>query len=125
MTSLEQIDFVLFYIKEKIQYGGSYGFKNIWFHVEKTPETDITTPTLLKEILKRLLDDGFITETTHPEAQNVYHLTFKGVLFQGYKKEAFNKRVKNTLYIVSLVAVIIAGLYYSLEIYKSLIQLFC
>lgn len=125
MTPLKQIDFVFFYLKEKIQVGGSWGYQNIWSYVERTPETGITTPSLLRDILNRLVDDDFITETILPESQPVYRLTFKGALFVGYNKTEFNEKVKNILYIVSLVAIIIAGIYYALEIYKYLAPLSC
>ena len=124
MTPLEKIDFVFFYIKEHTQFGGCVSEFAIQDRVKKTPETKIT-PTLLKEIINRLKTDKFITELILPEAQPVYHSTFEGVLFQGYKKKAFNERVKNILYSVSLVAVIIAGLYYLIEVYKDLTQLSC
>jgi len=123
MTPLDKIDFVFFYLKDKIEIGGSWGYYNIWNHVEKTPTTGIASQKLLREILTRLTEDGFITEITQPEAQSTYHLTFKGVLFQGYKKKALNTKIKNALYLASLVAVIIAGLYYLLEIYKDIIEI--
>ena len=124
MTPLEKIDFVFFYIKEHTQFGGSVSEFAIQDRVKKTPETKIT-PTLLKEIINRLKTDKFITELILPEAQPVYHSTFEGVLILGYKMKAFNERVKNILYSVSLVAVIIAGLYYLIEVYKDLTQLSC
>ena len=124
MKPLEQIDFVFFYIKEHTQSGGSVSEFAIKDRVERTPEKNIT-PTLLKEIINRLKTDKFITDVILPETQPIYNLTFEGVLFRGYEKEAFNKRIKNILYSVSLIAVIIAGLYYLIEIYKDIVELSC
>ena len=141
MTSLEQIDFVFFHIKSKIQYGGSYGYQNIWFYVEATPETKIN-PTLLKEILKRLIEDGLVTETIYPETQPVYHVTFKGVIFDGYNKSYLELREKeqfddytqkqntrngeylNRLTLILAIVTSIAAIYYILEIFNNFFSIY-
>lgn len=91
MTPLEKIDFIFLYLKDKTQYGGSWGYHNIENHVVKTPEADISI-TLLKEILERLKRDKLITESPLTQDQSVYHLTFDGVLFEGYKKAELNRQ---------------------------------
>ena len=86
MTPLEKIDFIFLYLKEQTQYGGSWGYQNVENRVLKTPEAEISI-TLLKEILERLKRDNFITETPVTSGVSVYHLTFEGVLFDGYQKQ--------------------------------------
>lgn len=133
MTPYEQIDFVFFYLKEKIQYGGSYGYQNILNRVIATPEANIKV-TLLNEILLRLEQDGFITKSIIPNAQPVYQITFKGLLFDGYTKshQALNEKerfenyvqsqnIKNGKYLNRLTLILaivtgIAAVYYILEI---------
>lgn len=137
MTPLEQIDFVFFHVKSKIKYGGSYGYQNIWFYVDATPEANIN-PTLLKEILKRLVEDGLVTETIQPDTQSVYHITFKGVLYEGYdknyltinKKEQFETYIQtqntkngknlNRLTLILTIVTGITAIYYVLEILNNL-----
>ena len=77
MTPLEKIDFVFFYLKDKIQVGGYWGYHNVWNHVKATSEADINE-TMFKEIIQKLKDDGYITERQIPDAQPVYNLTFTG-----------------------------------------------
>lgn len=86
MTPLEKIDFIFLYLKEQTQYGGSWGYQNIENRVLKTPEAEISI-TMLKEILERLKRDNLITESLSSQSQPVFHLTFDGVLFDGYQKQ--------------------------------------
>ncbi len=86
MTPLEQIDFVFFFIRDKIQVGGNWGYNNIWNHVEKTTESNINK-TLFNEIINKLKEDELITEVDQKDAQPTYHLTFKGLIFEGYKQQ--------------------------------------
>lgn len=86
MTSLEQIDFVFFFIRDKIQVGGNWGYNNIWNHVEKTTEAKINK-TLFNEIIAKLKEDGLVTEVILEAAQPTYHVTFKGLIFDGYNKQ--------------------------------------
>jgi hypothetical protein len=96
VTPFEQIDFVFLYIKEHTQYGGSIGYHNIENYVNATPEAGITI-TMLKEILKRLEDDSYITVRTPEESQTLYHTSFNGLLFDGYKK-AKKKRDREAIF---------------------------
>ena len=86
MTPLEKIDFVFFYIREKISVGGNWGYNNIWNHVKQTDEADINE-TLFKEIIRKLKRDGLLTEVNNPESQLIYHVTFNGLTFDGYTEE--------------------------------------
>ncbi len=86
MTPLEQIDFVFFFIRDKIQVGGNWGYNNIWNHVEKTTEAKINK-TLFNEIIDKLKEDGLVTEVIQEAAQPTYHVTFKGLIFDGYNKQ--------------------------------------
>ena len=88
MNPLQQIDAVFFWLKAKALNGGYYGYQNIENYVKQTPELGINT-TILKEILRRLIEDGFITRTSPPQGipgQSVYNVSFKGLLFDGYVK---------------------------------------
>jgi hypothetical protein len=70
--------------------------------------------------LKYLLEQGYLTIDDSKIPHN-FSLSIKGILTAstgGFQKQKFNKQINNLLYIVSLIAVIIAGLYYLLEIYK-------
>lgn len=86
MTPLQQIDFVFFYIREKISIGVHWGYFNIWTHVQKTPETKINQ-TLFDEIILKLKEDGLLTEINNLGSQPTYHVTFKGLTFNGYVSE--------------------------------------
>jgi len=100
MTPLEQIDFVFFYLKDKIQAGGSWGYYNISNYIDKCPETKINK-VMLTEIVQKLKDDGYITEKQMPEAQPVYHVTFKGLIFEGYTKE-YETSMKETVWLKNI-----------------------
>lgn len=133
MTALEQIDFVFFYIKEHTQFGGNVSDFAVKDRVDRTPETNITE-TMRLEIIKRLKSDGYVSEATVEDSQPFYHLTFQGVLFDGYKKAKEEsqkeelrlqtladqnllvaKKVKNlTIWIA--VATVVAGFYGILQI---------
>ena len=141
MTPHQQIDFIFLHLKEKIQYGGSYGYNNLWFRVEKTPETKINK-TLFNEIIERLKQDNLITETKLEDAQPVYHITFKGLLFDGYEKEyelarqekerleriedeTLNvSRRMNRLTWIIMIGTAIAALYYLLEILNHWLNIY-
>ena len=86
MTPLEQIDFVFFHIKSKIQVGASWGYHNVWNYVKMTEEANINE-TMFKEIIQKLQDDGYLTEKYIEGAQPCYNVTFKGLIFEGYSKE--------------------------------------
>jgi hypothetical protein len=129
MTPFEKIDFVFFYIKDKIQVGGHWGYNNIWNYVERTPEIGINK-IMFDEIIKKLKEDGYITEKNIPEAQPVYNMTFKGLLFNGYNQEykETQKLQQNVaslssrtfwLTVVIALGTLIAAIYYLIEIWKS------
>jgi len=90
MTPLEQIDFVFFYIRDKIQVGGDWGYNNVWNHVEKTTEANINK-TLFNEIINKLKEDELITEDIGGP-QLTYHVTFKGLIFEGYNLQWSNSQ---------------------------------
>ena len=94
MTSLEQIDFVFFFIRDKIQVGGNWGYNNIWNHVEKTTEAKINK-TLFNEIIAKLKEDGLVTEVNQEAVQPTYHVTFKGLIFDGYNQQWFDSQKEN------------------------------
>jgi len=139
MTPLEQIDFVFFFIRDKIQVGGNWGYNNIWNHVEKTTEAKINK-TLFNEIINKLKEDELITEVIQEAAQHTYHVTFKGLIFEGYKQQWSEsqrennelKSLRQTSHINSLkmtrltwwvmIWTSIAAIYYLLEILN---HLFC
>jgi len=133
VTPLEQIDFVFFYLREKVTSGGHWGYQNIWFHVKGASETGINK-TLLDEIIVKLKDDGLITEINNLDSQSTYHVTFKGLTFNGYASEkqslqAEKERLKildeKTLKLTSwttrltwiiAIGTFVAAIYYLLEI---------
>jgi len=94
MTPLEQIDFVFIFIRDKIQVGGNWGYNNIWNHVEKTTEAKINK-TLFNEIINKLKEDKLITEVIQEDAQTTYHVTFKGLIFEGYKQQWSDSQREN------------------------------
>jgi len=126
MKPLEKIDFVFFYIKDKINAGGQWGYNNIWNHVKETKEVEINE-TMFKEIIKKLLNDGYITETQINEGQNVYNLTFEGQLFDGYLSQAkeISKLSNETRRWSALVtaATVVGGIYALFEILKWILNL--
>ena len=119
MTPLEKIDFVFFYLKDKIQVGGYWGYHNIWNYVRTTTEYDINE-TMFKEIIQKLKDDGYITERQIPDAHPVYNLTFTGSLFDGYNKNQvkIQKLSRQTRFLTVVVSIGtgVAAIYYLLEI---------
>lgn len=125
MTPLEKIDFVFYYIKDKIQVGGNWGYHNIWNYVNATSEADINE-TMFKEIIQKLKNDGYITEKQIPDAQPVYNLTFTGSLFDGYNKNQvkIQKLSRQTRFLTVVVSIGtgVAAIYYLLEILN---HLFC
>lgn len=86
MNPLEKIDFVFFYVKDKISVGGHWGHGHIWSYVERATEFEINL-TLFDEIISKLKEDGLITEIDNSPAAQTYHVTFKGLVFDGYKTE--------------------------------------
>lgn len=134
MTPLEKIDFVFNFIKNKIEIGGDWGYYNIWNHVEQTKELQINE-TLFKEIINKLKEDGLITETSGRYSQHTYHITFKGLTFQGYKYQAEeSQRLQRAVTSLSVrtfwLTVVIAGgtfvaaIYYLLEILNHLFSIY-
>lgn len=133
MTPLEKIDFVFFYIREKLVVGGNWGYNNIWNHVRDTKELDMNE-TMFKEIIVKLKNDGFLTEINGNNSQSGYHITFNGLIFQGYVTEELNnqkelhevrslrqatvdlQRVLNRLTCWIVIGSIVAAVYYILEI---------
>lgn len=90
MIPEQQLDFVLSYIKPKIQVDAVFNENYIWsLYVSRTPETGITR-TMLGEILKKLIKDGYIRE--HGTNPITYLITFEGLIFEGYELE---KEIKN------------------------------
>lgn len=100
-------------------------------HWKRVPSVDIIafgkqrfnltlTDEQINFALKYLLQEGYLT-IDDSRIPNQFSLSVKGILTAssgGFQKQKFNKQITNWLYIVSLAAVIVAGLYYSLEIYK-------
>lgn len=86
MIPLDQIDLVFFHIRDKIQTGGNWGYNNIWNFVEQTSEAKINK-TLFNEIIKKLKEDELISEIIQEGYQSTYHITFKGLIFEGYKQQ--------------------------------------
>lgn len=86
MNPLEKIDFVFLFIKDKINVGGNWGYGHVWSHVEKAEEYEINQ-TLFKEIISKLKEDGLITEVDNYSTAPTYHVTFKGLVFDGYVAE--------------------------------------
>jgi hypothetical protein len=76
--------------------------------------------------LRFLIEEGYVT-IDDSKIPHHFSLSVKGILKAstgGFQKDKFNKKVTNILYVVSLIAVIVAGLYYIFEICKEL-HLFC
>jgi hypothetical protein len=100
-------------------------------HWKRVPSVDIIafgkqrfnltlTDEQINFALKYLLQEGYLT-IDDSKIPNQFSLSVKGILTAssgGFQKQKFNKQITNWLYIVSLAAAIIAGLYYTIEIYK-------
>ncbi|MBO9150761.1 hypothetical protein ACFOTA_00960 [Chitinophaga sp. GCM10012297] len=132
MNPLAQIDAVFFWLKDKLSTGGYYGYHNIENFVTRTPELKINI-TLLKEILKRLEADGYVSRMQPAGGgQEVYNVTFKGLVFDGYVIEDEEKKLSaniakitvnnsqnlNRLTFWLVIFSGIAALYYAVELYK-------
>lgn len=134
---LKKIDFVLNFFKSKQDLDASFSYTIIENHVKRTSELKITV-TMLREILKKLVNDGYITERKQEEGyQSIYHVSFEGLVFEGYvhENEANHKeqerlhtlenrqlalsRRMNALTAIVAVGTIVAAVYYLMEILKS------
>lgn len=84
MNPLEKIDAILNFLKDRSDLSASFSKEYIWnLYVSKTPELDINRQ-VYEEILKKLVEDGYVREENEKNFQSVYHLTMKGLLFEGY-----------------------------------------
>lgn len=134
---LEQIDFVLNFLKSKQDLDASFSYMIIENHIKRTPELNITI-TILREILKKLVNDGYISEKITPGIQPIYNVSFEGLVFEGYVHEneanqkeqerlrilenrqlALSRRM-NVLTLVVAIGTTVAAVYYLLEIVKYL-----
>ncbi|WP_129021313.1 hypothetical protein [Edaphocola flava] len=139
---LQKLDFVLDYFKKKKEFSATYNYSLIETYVKRTPEMNITT-LILKEILEKLVSDGYLTKTEKPTGLSYYNISFKGLVFEGYvlvytlsQKEiqrvnmleqeqralaySQNQVAEKTKNLTVWVAIgtIIAAVYYLLEIWK-------
>lgn len=130
MTDLEKIDFVLTFIKIKMEVSAYWGYGIIWTHVEKTTELKINK-TLFDEIINKLKEDCYIVDN---ETKDACRVTFKGLTFNGYVSEQLShqeenarlrtleeKTLKLTIWTTRLTWIIaigtfVAAIYYLLEI---------
>lgn len=135
LNPLKQIDAVFLFLKERMQHGGFYGYNNLKNHFDKHPELNITI-TLLQEILKRMVEDGYITKGEQPNSQPCYRLSFQGLLFDGYEKEkekrderaeweiqttkqlVKNGKTLNRLTWILVIGTSISAVYYLMEIFR-------
>ncbi|MDO9614356.1 MAG: hypothetical protein Q7J86_07490 [Bacteroidota bacterium] len=125
MTPLEKIDFVFFFIKDKLKVGGQWGYNNIWNHIEATKDVEINK-TMFDEIIKKLKIDGYIVEAEINGSQLVYNLTFVGLLFDGYnsaQKEIHKLQKQNR--ILSWLLVFLTGVSAIYYIFEILNHYFC
>ncbi|MDQ2718200.1 MAG: hypothetical protein M3Z26_00360 [Bacteroidota bacterium] len=99
MTPYEQIDLVFFYIKNKEELSASFSTEYIWnLFVSKQSDSGINR-TMYNEIIKQLVEFGYVAELSLSDtSQKLYHVTFKGRLFNGYVEQQVslsenNKRI--------------------------------
>ena len=127
-TPYEQIDSVFFFIKDKIELGGSYSKEYIWnLYVSRTPKMKINE-TLYNEIIERLISDGYIRMIKLPNAeQPIFHVTFDGLVHEGYLAEfqktqatdVRTRRIERQQFYLTLILAasgVVASAYYILEI---------
>lgn len=139
---LQKLDFVLNYFKNKKEFSATYNYSLIEMYVKRTPEMNITI-LMLKEILEKLVSDGYLTKTEKSTGLTSYNISFKGLVFEGYvssyiasqkekirvnmleeeqralaysQKEISQKMNNLTLWVA--IGTIIAAIYYLLEIWK-------
>lgn len=85
LTPLEKIDQVLDFLKAKSDLSASFSKEYVWnLYIEKTPELKIHRQ-LYEEIFKKLIEDGYINENKTTGSQSTYHLTLKGLAYDGYQ----------------------------------------
>ena len=75
--------------------------------------------------LRILIEEKYVREVTHNVDATVYSLTTSGILVHesgGFVKKAKTERRKQWLIDWSFIAVIVAGLYYLIEIAKTIIK---
>lgn len=91
MEPLQKIDAVFFFIKKSSDVGAMINDNYIWgMYVNKTSELEISRLMLI-EILQKLVEDGYVRRVDHPDGgSSTYHITFKGLIFEGYEKEREN-----------------------------------
>ena len=135
MTPLEKIDKILYFLKERSDIGAGFSREYIWnLYIEKTPELKINRH-LYDEILKKLVEDGYIRETKNSMDQPVYYTTLKGLSFDGYQnielevlklKKKSDLLADRSIVLTALVALgtLVSAVYYLLEILNHFYQIY-
>jgi hypothetical protein len=97
MTPLEKIDKILNFLKERSDLSASFSKEYIWnLYISKTPELKINRQ-LYDEILKQLIEDGYIRENKTEDSQPNYHLALKGLIFDSYQNQELEiQKLKST-----------------------------
>ena len=117
MNRSDQLDKIIdfLYDKDTLHWQGKSAIELIAFGNKKF-NLNMTDPEL-GFVLKYLTDEGYIKLEKGDNPK--YYLTTKGILFKeqgGFRKANRIKFIKDLLYQISIIAVIIAGIYYLLEI---------
>lgn len=127
MTSLEKIDKILNFLKERSDLSASFSKEYIWnLYVNKSPELQITRQ-IYDEILTKLVEDGYVREEIQKDSQPFYHLTMSGYLFEGYlSSQKETQKLQQTaislsqrtfwMTVVIAFGTLVAAIYYLLEV---------
>ncbi len=84
VTPNQQLDFVFFYIKKRLDTNSSVGYNNIWNYVKLSPEMGINN-IMLNNALDQLENvDKLIKRVNIINQQDIFHITHEGMVFRGY-----------------------------------------
>lgn len=96
IDAAKKIDFIFFDFKKKATHGIGISRDYIWnFLVSKTPELEINK-TMYDEIIRKLVEDGYVREELAAGSPPTYHLTFNGLSFKGYEEEVNTQNAEKT-----------------------------
>jgi hypothetical protein len=136
MTTLEKVDKILDFLKEKQKVSADFPKEYIWIHyVSKTPELEINSQ-LYNEIFITLLDNDFIRENKQEQGfPSTYHITIKGLTFSGFHqsdlmsakdKKDTRKLAVQTRNLTRWIAfgTVVAAIYYLFELLDKFFQIY-
>lgn len=121
-----QLDFVLNFLRPKLDTNSSIGFNNIWNYVSATPEMGINN-MMLENILDILELDNMIKKIKPPNQQPIYHITHKARTFKGYNHSNIWYR-KSWVKVGAIIAIIsggLSGIWYIIELFRIFFKSTC